>query len=82
MMLNTLVDTSRIALGSLVLQPSDIHLVDNLRKVVADAGPEVARRVKLNVEVEIDPFGWWDPQRLRAGMDEPAEQRCQVFTAR
>ena len=64
MMLNTLVDTSRIALGSLVLQPSDIHLVDNLKKVVADAGPEVARRVKLNVDAGIDPFGWWDPQRL------------------
>lgn len=63
-MLGTLSDTSRLALGNLVLQPSATNIVDITTRALADSGPETAGRVSVEVSPGFDGSGWWDAERL------------------
>jgi signal transduction histidine kinase len=63
-LLDTLVDTSGIALGALVLHPTPTDLVALVQEVVAHADPEMAKRVRLEMPVKAPAAGQWDAGRL------------------
>jgi signal transduction histidine kinase len=64
-LLNTLMDASRIALGDLDLDRTRVDLAGLLDEVIADLGPETAERVVLDLPAGLDASGAWDATRLR-----------------
>lgn len=63
-LLTTLVDTSRTALGALVLHPARTDLATLLRETIAQLQTDIAERVVIHISPDLDVIGWWDRQRL------------------
>lgn len=68
-LLDTLVDTSRVALGSLVLQPGPADLLVLLREAMARSGPDTAARIVVRVPSGLATTGRWDGARLAQVLD-------------
>ena len=63
-MLTRLLDSSRLVLGDLALVPSDCNLAAVIDQVLAEAGPELASRVSLDIRLGVATAGRWDANRL------------------
>jgi signal transduction histidine kinase len=64
-LLNTLVDSSRTALGGLTLQRGPADLTAIVHQTVKRLTPELAARVSVDVADGADTTGQWDQARLR-----------------
>jgi signal transduction histidine kinase len=64
-LLNTLVDSSRTALGGLTLQRGPADLTAIVHQTVKRLTPELAARVGVDVAGGADTTGQWDQARLR-----------------
>jgi signal transduction histidine kinase len=63
-LLETLAEQSKVALGSLDLQRTEVNLAGVVRAVLAQAATEDSARVVLTAPAEADLTGLWDPRRL------------------
>jgi signal transduction histidine kinase len=64
-LLNTLVDSSRTALGGLTLQRGPADLAAIVHQTAKQLTPELAARVSVDVAAGADTTGQWDQARLR-----------------
>jgi signal transduction histidine kinase len=64
-LLNTLVDSSRTALGGLTLQCGPADLAQLLRDTIGRLTPDLAERIRLHIQDGADTTGHWDKARLR-----------------
>jgi signal transduction histidine kinase len=64
-LLNTLVDSSRTALGGLTLQCGPADLAQLLRDTIRQLTPDLAERIRLHIPDGADTTGHWDQARLR-----------------
>ena len=64
LMLETLTEISRLALGDLGVQTRPVSLEAVVRKAISNCGPDAQDRVVVEIGSELDTVGEWDPIRL------------------
>ncbi len=64
MMIDTLSDASRVAMGALDADPEPASLEHIVREAIAALGPDGRQRVRLDVAAGARPLGVWDPRLL------------------
>jgi signal transduction histidine kinase len=65
MMIDTLSDASRVALGALEAEPEPVNLGHVVRDAITNLGAVGRERVRLDVEPDNSLIGLWDPGLLR-----------------
>lgn len=63
-LLETLTDVSRMALGDLGLQKRSVRLEEVIQKALLNCPPDDKNRVVLEIDLDVDTTGEWDPTRL------------------
>ena len=63
-MLKVLSAASRVALGSLELQPTRVDLASLMDKAIGELGPDAQKRVLVEQSPGVNTVGQWDPEQL------------------